>query len=221
MSRCRQCNLEILDETDRCPLCSSVLEHTIAVENMYPNAKVKTRKWVFMSKVYLFVAILLEVILFGINYIDKYKIGWSLIAGLVLLYGYLVIQLAILGQAGHKIKIVLLATITIVMMVLIDLLIGYEGWSVNYVLPSFVIILDVGIAILMLINRRNWQSYIMWQLLMLLVSGGMILLFIFGIMTSAYVMGIAVLFSVFLFLGTVIFGDRRARVEVQRRFHIN
>jgi len=221
MSKCRQCNLEILDETDRCPLCSSVLEHTIAVENMYPNAKVKTRKWVFMSKVYLFVAILLEVILFGINYIDKYKIGWSLIAGLVLLYGYLVIQLAILGQAGHKIKIVLLATITIVMMVLIDLLIGYEGWSVNYVLPSFVIILDVGIAILMLINRRNWQSYIMWQLLMLLVSGGMILLFIFGIMTSAYVMGIAVLFSVFLFLGTVIFGDRRARVEVQRRFHIN
>jgi len=220
MSRCRQCNLEILDETDRCPLCSSVLEHTIAVENMYPNAKVKTRKWVFMSKVYLFCAIVLEVILLGINYVDKYKIGWSLIAGLVLLYGYLVIQLTILGQAGHKIKIVLLATITIVMMVLLDLLIGYKGWSVNYALPSCVIILDIGISILMLTNRRNWQSYIMWQLLMLLVSGGMILLFIFGIMTSPYMMGIAVMCSGFLFLGTLIFGDRRARVEVQRRFHI-
>ena len=220
MSRCRQCNLEILDETERCPLCSSVLEHTIAVENMYPNAKVKTRKWVFMSKVYLFTAIVLEVILLGINYVDKYKIGWSLIAGLVLLYGYLVIQLAILGQAGHKIKIVLLAAITIVMMVLMDLLIGYKGWSVNYALPTCVILLDLGIAVLMFINRRNWQSYIMWQLLMLLVSGGMILLFVFGIITNPHVMGVAVLFSVFLFLGTVIFGDRRARVEVYRRFHI-
>lgn len=220
MSKCRQCNLEILDETDRCPLCSSVLEHTIAVENMYPNAKVKTRKWVFMSKVYLFCAIVLEVILFGINYVDNYKIGWSLITGLILLYGYLVIQLTILGQAGHKIKIVVLAAITLVMMVVLDLLIGYKGWSVNYGLPTCVIILDIGIGVLMRINSRNWQSYIMWQILMLLISGGMILLYIFGIMTSPYMLGIAVMCSGMLFLGTLIFGDRRARVELQRRFHI-
>lgn len=220
MSRCRQCNLEILDETDRCPLCSSVLEPTIEMENMYPNAKVKTRKWVFMSKVYLFCAIVLEVILFGINYVDKHKIGWSLIVGLILLYGYLVIQLTILGQAGHKIKILLMASITLVMMVVLDLLIGYKGWSVNYGLPLGVIILDIGIAVLMLINCRNWQSYIMWQILMVLVSAGMVLLYVVGIMTSPYMMGFAVMCSGFLFLGTLIFGDRRARVEVQRRFHI-
>ena len=52
MSKCRQCNLEILDETERCPLCDSVLEHTIEVENMYPNVGVQTRKWVFLSRVY-------------------------------------------------------------------------------------------------------------------------------------------------------------------------
>lgn len=221
MSKCRQCKVEILDETERCPLCGSVLEHTFEVENMYPNVTLQTRKWVFLSKVYLFGAILLEVILFGINYIDKYKIGWSLVAGLLLLYGYLVIQLAILGRAGHKLKIVLLAAIAIVMMILSDFLIGYHGWSVNYALPSCVIILDIGIEALMLFNRRNWQSYIMWQILMLLVSGGMILLFVFGIIIDPYLMGVAVLFSVFLFLGTLIFGDRRARVEVYRRFHIN
>ena len=220
MSRCKQCNVEILDETERCPLCDSVLEHTEEMENMYPNAKVQTRKWVFWSKVYLFAAILLEVIMFGINYVDKYKIGWSLVAGLGLLYGYLVIQLAILGQAGHKLKIVLLSAIGIVMMILADFVIGYHGWSVNYVLPSCVIALDIGIAVLMLWNRRNWQSYIMWQLLMLLVSGGMVLLYIFGIITNPYLLGVAVLVTVFLFLGTVIFGDRRARVELYRRFHI-
>ena len=56
---------------------------------------------------------------------------------------------------------------------------------------------------------------------MLLVSVGMIILFIFEIIDKPYLMGIAVMCSVFLFLGTLIFGDRRARVEVQRRFHIN
>lgn len=221
MSKCRQCNVEILDETDRCPLCDSVLEHTEEMENMYPNAKVQTRKWVLMSKVYLFAAIVLEVILFGINYVDEYQIGWSLVVGLGLLYGYIVIQLAILGQAGHKLKIILLSAIGIVMMILADFAIGYHGWSVNYALPSCVIILDIGIAILMLVNRRNWQSYIMWQLLMLLVSGGMVLLYIFGIISNPYILGVAVLATVFLLLGTVIFGDRRARVELYRRFHIN
>ena len=220
MSRCRLCNVEVLDETERCPLCNGVLEHTFEVENMYPNAKIQTRKWVRWSKIYLFTAILIEVILFGINYIDKYKIGWSLVAGLVLLYGYLIIELAILGKAGHKSKIVLLSTIAILMMVLIDFLVGYNGWSVNYALPSCVIVLDLVIVVLMLVNRRNWQSYIMWQILMLLVSGGMILLFVFGIITKPHVMGVAVLCSVFLFLGTLILGDRRARVEVYRRFHI-
>ena len=220
MSKCRQCNVEILDETERCPLCDSVLEHTEEMENMYPNAKVQTRKWVFMSKVYLFAGILLEVILFGINYVDKYQIGWSLVAGLGLLYGYLVIQLAILGQAGHKLKIVLLTAIGIVMMILADFVIGYHGWSVNYVLPSCVIALDIGIAFLMIFNRRNWQSYIMWQLLMLLVSAGIVLLYIFEIITNPYVSGLAVLMTIFMFLGTVIFGDRRARVELYRRFHI-
>ena len=220
MSKCRQCNVEILDETERCPLCDSVLEHTEEMENMYPNAKVQTRKWVLMSKVYLFAAIVLEVILFGINYVDEYQIGWSLVVGLGLLYGYIVIRLAILGQAGHKLKIILLSAIGIVMMILADFAIGYHGWSVNYALPSCVIILDIGIAILMLVNRRNWQSYIMWQLLMLLVSGGMVLLYIFGIISNPYILGVAVLATVFLLLGTVIFGDRRARVELYRRFHI-
>lgn len=221
MSRCRQCNVEILDETERCPLCDSVLEYTEEMENMYPNARVRTRKWVLLSKVYLFAAILSEAVMFGINYVDKYKIGWSLIAGMGLLYGYIVIRLAILGQAGHKLKIISLSAIGIVMMILVDFVIGYHGWSVNYVLPSCVVVLDIGIAVLMLVNRRNWQSYIMWQLLMLLVSGGMILLCFFGIITNPYVVGVAVLVTVFLFLGTVIFGDRRARVELYRRFHIN
>ena len=220
MSKCRQCNVEILDETERFPLCHSALEHTFEMENMYPNVKMQTRKWVFWSRIYLFSAILLEAVFYGINYVDKYKIGWRLVAGLILLYGYLIIQLAILGQAGHKLKIVLLAAIALVMMVLIDFLIGYHGWSVNYVLPAGVIALDIGIMVLMIINRRNWQSYIMWQILMLLVSAMLGIFYWLKIITVPYLLSAAILLSVFLFLGTVIIGDRRARVELKRRFHI-
>lgn len=49
MSRCKQCNIEVLDETERCPLCHSVLEPTIEVENMYPDVKIKTRRMMLLS----------------------------------------------------------------------------------------------------------------------------------------------------------------------------
>ena len=32
MSRCKQCNIEILEPTERCPLCNSVLEKSEDLE---------------------------------------------------------------------------------------------------------------------------------------------------------------------------------------------
>ncbi len=220
MSRCRRCNVEVLDETERCPLCNSVLEYTFEVENMYPNVRVQSRKWMLWSRIYLLTAIIAEVLLLCINYVGDYKTWWSLIVGLVFCYGYMVIRFALLGKAGHKEKIVVLSAISILIMVASDFLVGYAGWSVNYGLPSIVILLDFGIILLMIKNRKTWQSYIMWQILMVLVSIVLVVLYFFEIITVPHVMGVAVLFSAFLFLGTLIIGDRRARVELQRRFHI-
>ena len=160
MSRCIQCNIEILDETERCPLCNSVLEKTIEVENMYPNVRVKARRMMLLSRIYLFLSIVTEVILIGINYSIQSKTWWSLITGLCLFYGYMVIRFAILGKTGYKEKTLVLTIIAILVMVAIDFLIGYHGWSVNYVLPSGILFMDAAIVLLMIVNRRNWQSYL-------------------------------------------------------------
>ena len=84
MSRCRQCNIEILDETDRCPLCGSVLEHTVDMENMYPDVKVRARRMMLLSRIYLFVAIVVEAVLVAVNYYGEFETAWSLVTGLIL-----------------------------------------------------------------------------------------------------------------------------------------
>ena len=65
-----------------------------------------------------------------------------------------------------------------------------------------------------------WQSYIMWQIFMILCSFVPIILYLTGIIYVPYLALAALGTSVFLFLGTLIIGDRRARVELKRRFHI-
>lgn len=220
MSKCRQCNIEVLDETERCPLCNSVLEKTVEVENMYPDVRMMARKMMLISRIYLFCAILLEVILVYINAVSDSVTWWSAITGLSFLYVYVLIRYAILGKSGYRSKIVLLISIAVLMIVAIDFVVGYQGWSVNYALPAGILLMDAGILFLMIFNWRNWQSYIMWQLFMIVCSLITVVFMLVGIVTVPIWGLVALACSVFLFLGTVIIGDRRARVELKRRFHI-
>lgn len=220
MSRCKQCNVEILDETERCPLCHSVLEKTVEVENMYPNVRMITRRLALLSRIYLFVVILVEALLIYLNVLSDSEMFWSAIPGLAMLYGYLVLRYAILGKSGYKGKTIVLTLIAILMVVAIDFVVGYRGWSVNYALPSAILLVDVGILILMCINRRNWQSYMMWQIFMILCSVVPLVLYAVGIVTAPIFAVLAFAFSAALFLGTLIIGDRRARTELRRRFHV-
>ncbi len=220
MSRCKQCNVEILDETERCPLCHSVLEKTVEVENMYPNVRMITRRLALLSRIYLFVVILVEALLIYLNVLSDSEMFWSAIPGLAMLYVYLVLRYAILGKSGYKGKTIVLTLIAILMVVAIDFVVGYRGWSVNYALPSAILLVDVGILILMCINRRNWQSYMMWQIFMILCSVVPLVLYAVGIVTAPILAVLAFAFSAALFLGTLIIGDRRARTELRRRFHV-
>lgn len=209
-----------MDETERCPLCNSVLEQTIDVENMYPNVRTMTRRLMLISHIYLFCSILVEVLLIYLNVVSESEIYWSAITGLALFYGYMLLRYAILGKSGYKSKIIVSTLIGILMMVAIDFVVGYRGWSLNYVLPSAILLIDVSILVLMFCNRRNWQSYMMWQILMILCSIVPLILYVIGIVTVPLLGGVAFAFSTFLFLGTLIIGDRRARTELKRRFHV-
>lgn len=220
MSRCRQCKIEVLDETERCPLCGTVLEPTIEVENMYPDIRIKSRKLVFISRLYLFLAVAIEIVLVDVCAFSEVQSWVYIISGLVLLFGYIVLRYAILGTSGYIAKTIVLTIIAIIMLVAVDFIVGYNGWSVNYVFPSGILLIDVGILVLMVINRKNWQSYLMLQIFMVICSAVAIILSLVQIITDPIVSVAALNLSLILLLGTVIIGGRRARVELKRRFHI-
>ncbi|MCI8313671.1 MAG: zinc ribbon domain-containing protein [Lachnospiraceae bacterium] len=220
MSKCRQCNIEVLDETQRCPLCGSVLEPTVEVENMYPNIRLKSRKLVFISRLYLFCAIAVEIFLINLCMLSEVQSLVYIISGLVLFFGYIVIRYAILGTSGYIAKTVVLTIIAVIMLVAIDFSVGYNGWSVNYAFPAGILLIDVGTLVLMAVNNKNWQSYLMLQIFMVLCSIVAIILNLVHIVTNPIVSIVALNVSVILLLGTIIIGGRRARVELKRRFHI-
>ena len=102
----------------------------------------------------------------------------------------------------------------------IDIYTGDNGWSLTYACPTIIIIMDIVILVLMIINKRNWQSYMMVQILMVILSAISIILVLVDVIDFPYISITAMGASLFLFLGTLIIGDQRARNELKRRFHI-
>ena len=219
MAKCRICKLEVLDETEVCPLCRSILEPTDAVENMYPNVRRKIRRLKLISNIYLFLAVCLEAALVCINIVTTSQIWWSVVTGLAFFYFYLVLRYAILGKSGYRSKIFLLTLIAVLSAVAVDMVVGYQGWSVDYVLPAGIVLVDVVILGCMFFNRRNWQSYIMCQLWALICSLIPVLLYWLQLDHNLFLALLPLVVSAVIFLGTTIIGDRRARMELLRRFH--
>ena len=221
MGRCRQCNVEILDHTQICPLCRCVVEQNKESETMYPDIRLRVRKLNLAVRIFLFGAILTEVffIYLNINYVRG--IWWSAITGAGFAYVYFIARFAVLNDnAGYRSKFLALTFFGVLYVILIDFVIGYHGWSVNFVLPGGLLLVDLFIVILMFINRRNWQSYIMLELFMIVLSAVPLVLMWFHIVTETFIGGLAFAVSILLFAGTLIIGDRRARSELKRRFHV-
>lgn len=222
MSKCKMCKVEILDKTDACPLCNHVLEWDgNERENSYPNARVKRKKYQLLENMFLFISIVLWAVLFIIDYTTDPQFLWSFTVGLVIAYANVVLRLTVLGKSSYMAKLIWTIVIGLAFLIEADLLTGYHGWGVNFAMPTAVLLWDIALILLMLfINRRNWQSYLIDQITALLACGVMLILMWTDVITFPYYAFGVQVFTILMFLGTVIMGDKKAIEELKRRFHI-
>ena len=216
------CKVDILDKTDKCPLCNHVLEWDgIEKTELYPNARIQRKKYQFLENVFLFASIALWIVLFIVDYITDPAFLWSFTVGLVIIYANVILRLTILGKSSYMAKIIWTIIIGMAFLIEADVLNGNRGWGVNFAMPTAILLWDIALVILMLfINRRNWHSYIIDQLTALVACGVMLVLMLLDIITFPYYAFGVQLFTVLMFVGTVIIGDRKAREELKRRFHL-
>ena len=221
MSKCRNCNIEILDASPFCPLCRTVLETDDSLENMYPNEHIPMRKYHFLSRIYLFTIILIELVLVLVNITMNSEIWWCIISALVLIYSYLVLRYAIIGKSGHRTKAFVLILLAVLSAIAIDFVLGYRGWAIDFMLPTGIIVMDAVLLICILINRRCWHSYITWLISMQIFSIIPVILYAANLEKHWYLAHMPMLFTAVILLGVFIIGGKRSFDEVKRRFHIN
>lgn len=103
---------------------------------------------------------------------------------------------------------------------LLDLFLGWERVSVNYVIPSTILLADIVITALMYFHRVKWQSYFMYQITLAIWSFFPVILILFGVVNKPYVSVLTVTVTVLLFIITIFSRRKSTLKELIRRFHI-
>lgn len=231
MNKCKHCNIIIIDETDVCPLCHSVLDEMTGEEMQnidtlvgkgapYPNVKKRMKILHFVMRLILFLFILAEIGLIIINYYTTPNFWWSGISGAAMIYTYVSMVYWINHDAGYAAKIGLQLSITIGLLFGIDYFTGMAGWSLKWAIPGVVLFGDAVVFFLMMLNRKHWYSYTFLLLLIAIFDIGIIGLYFAGRIESLVLPVICAGVTGVYLLGTIIFGEKEFKREIKRRFHV-
>lgn len=220
MAKCNTCHITVRDNTQVCPLCRCVLQKDEISEIGYPNIIKKRHKLQVASRIYLFSALMVEAILIYLNLTYYPSFKWSVIPGCIMAYGYLTLSYLVYGTRSSYGFDILLAVVTLVASLdVCDKLLGGYGWSFNYVTPGLLMAANLLVLAQIIINKNGWQTYIIAQLGLFVISLVSIPLVFTGHVTQPLVSVIAIGLSIVLFVGTLIIGGARAKEELYRRFH--
>lgn len=226
MKKCHKCHIEVMGSITRCPLCQNELEKSQTIEDeqedLYPK-KIERPKDddILVIKIIGFIVFIISLLSIFFNIISPYQGAWSLIVTLIAGTIWLSI---VIGIKNHKSILKCLwqqmIVITIVAM-LIDFLIGKQGWSLTFVLPIVFTSAMIIMFILSKLLRLEVGDYMIYLLLDALFGLIPILVllspFQMMIRLPSYICILTSIISVF---GLVLFEGKAILNELKRRLYI-
>lgn len=189
-------------------------------KKMYPIIQYDVNKWKKTVNIFYAVLVALAAILGVVNIATYSGFWWSGIAIASIFYTALTVRYSIMRHANLGSKIMIQTLGAQALLVVIDHLTGYRGWSVNYAIPSTILFADLAIVFLIIVNRLNWQSYLMYQISITIFSFIPLILWAAGWITNPVMAIITVIISVLILTVVVLMGDRSVKNELIRRFHL-
>ena len=218
--RCSHCGVKIMDLTEKCPLCNGILEPGEDGSDTYPDVVQRSRKLGLFLRILMAFWVVVTAVCALINYYTYDGVLWSAIVSVTIFYVVFIIYLMSYTNVGYLGRIFTSVILAVVLVVSVDVLTGFHGWSVDYVIPGGLLVIDIAIMIIRFINHKNWQSYMYVQFIVVLLGFIPILLVRIGLVHHPKFSVAAFFTSVLLFITTLIIGGRAARAELRRRFHI-
>ncbi len=220
MKYCNNCNVNVVGKRKICPLCQDRLTGDKSSEEVFPKVSFVYREYSMFFKVILLISIITATVSVGINILLPDTGAWSvfILGGLGSVWASLI---TLLNQRKNIPKNIVYQVMTISVMALIwDFLIGWRGWSINYVIPLACVFAMISMAIISKIRRFPIEDYILYIIIDGLFGVIPILFILFGFLDVLYPTVICIATSIISLSTIMIFEDKKLMAEIKRRLHV-
>ncbi|WP_042347926.1 DUF6320 domain-containing protein [Bacillus massiliigorillae] len=224
MIKCTYCNIFIDSQHSICPLCTKSLNNDGVSISKYPSyLKLYQNNQVFtFKKLYTFLTLTSIILSFTINLLTLHINSqfWSVIVIAGLLYAFFSMKYTLVSQSHIGKKILFQYLSLSAFLFIIDVTIGFDKWSINYVIPLLGIGATILITTFALVKKSLWHYDIGYIIAMLFINICPFLFFIFKLSTISWPSIICIVYSFITVIGMIIFFDRQFTFEIKKRFHL-
>lgn len=220
MKYCKNCNVEIVGKRKICPLCQGHLTGDKPQDEVFPRISFIYREYSTFFKVMLLISIIAASISVAVNIMLPQSGAWSLfvLGGLGSVW---VSIITAINKRKNIPKNIVYQVMTISVIVLLwDVLMGWKGWSINYVIPFVCFFAMLSMAVISKVRKLHIEDYILYIIIDGLFGIVPAVFIIIGFLDVLYPSLICIVTSVISLSTIIIFEDKRLIAEMRRRLHL-
>ncbi|TLG75278.1 DUF6320 domain-containing protein [Culicoidibacter larvae] len=223
MTHCPNCQVELLEATNRCPICQKHLtaETDAVAQSFYPvyhPLKVHTIQR-FTFKLTLFIAIAIVTLMIALQVLMGTVYFGANLIGALAIYGFILVNYTIMSRVNTGYKIVVQVAAIAVLLVYIDAANGAYWWSTIAVIPAAIIGAVIAILVIVNVQKMQWNTYIHYLISLLFLALMPVPLIILGIVPWLWLALAASLFAILTLIGVSLLSNKSLKSEFIRRFH--
>lgn len=184
---------------------------------LYPKIKKKNN---ILINVIATLSIFISGICILINKLTTPDFKWSYIVVVSILYTLITTLYSIKKNINIAYHVLLQVIAISILTILLDIIIGFRGWSIILAVPIAIVTGNVTMVVLTIVSRKKYFHYALYQLILSFFSGVFLLWVFFSNKSNVISLSITFGISVFTLLITIILCGKDLKEELRRLFHI-
>lgn len=220
MKKCKNCNVQVYDNEDLCPLCFNKLGDSFETAVEFPKYENLIEKKKILRNLPLFMALSTIIICVFID-IFTHKSGvvlWSAIVTASVLY-VLEMYYVIRKHINFGEKILCSYSLLSLLLIIIDFLTGMLFWSTDYVFPFLTVATILYLTILAIRSKPLFSEYFGYIIAVTAISFSSVIMYLIGWNTNAWGPFVSIVSCSIIALGLYLFANKTLKEEINKRFH--
>lgn len=219
--RCQKCNVEILEDRTKCPLCQEILTGEMPGNGWnFPVIPYRVQVKKLLLNIVSLISVIVAVVCGALNLSIAGSRGWSLfvIGGILCLWLSLAMVIRKMGNIPKTIflQVLLICAAAIVW----DLGTGFHRWSLDFVVPILCICSLIAMVVIAQIMKLEINDYLIYLIMDIFIGIVSVVLIFCGVLTVVLPTALSAAGSIIFLTALILFEGKALGSEMHRRMHI-